>query len=111
MNSLEDAGYVNYWKILDAQDFGIPQSRQRVFIVSIRKDIDTGIFEFPKQFELEENLKDILEHGVDAKYYVSPEKAAILAPQLKDKTVSNTVRRGGRMSTDRHSWDLVAVSE
>lgn len=46
LKQLEYAGYKNYWKIINAKDF-IPQNRNRVFVVSIRKDIDTGDFEFP----------------------------------------------------------------
>lgn len=69
--SLEAAGYNNYWKVLNAKDYGIPQNRERVFIVSIRKDIDTGIFEFPEGFPLEKRLKDVLEEVVDDKYYLS----------------------------------------
>jgi DNA (cytosine-5)-methyltransferase 1 len=74
LNSLESAGYNNYWKVLNAKDYGIPQNRERVFIVSIRKDVDTGIFEFPEGFPLEKRLKDLLEETVDEKYYLS-EKA------------------------------------
>ena len=43
LKSLEDAGYNNYWKVLNAKDYGIPQNRERVFIVSIRKDVDTEL--------------------------------------------------------------------
>lgn len=71
LSSLEEAGYNNYWKILNAKDYGIPQNRERVFIVSIRKDIDNGMFKFPEGFELEFRLKDMLEDGVDEKYYIS----------------------------------------
>ena len=71
LSSLEEAGYNNYWKILNAKDYGIPQNRERVFIVSIRKDLDNGIFEFPKPFELKSRLKDMLEDEVDEKYYIS----------------------------------------
>lgn len=70
LQSLEQAGYNNYWNVLNAKDYGIPQNRERVFIVSIRKDIDNGIFEFPKQFPLELRLKDLLEDEVDEKYYL-----------------------------------------
>ena len=45
MASLDYAGYNNYYAVLNSKDFGIPQNRERVFIVSIRKDIDTGKFE------------------------------------------------------------------
>lgn len=71
LNSLEQAGYNNYWKILNAKDFGIPQNRERIFIVSIRKDIDNGMFEFPEGFELDIRLKDIIEDEVNEKYYLS----------------------------------------
>lgn len=71
LDSLAAAGYNNYWKVLNAKDYGIPQNRERVFIVSIRKDIDTGRFEFPKGFPLELRLKDVLEEEVDEQYYCS----------------------------------------
>ena len=71
LSSLEQAGYNNYWKVLNAKDYGIPQNRERVFIVSIRKDIDTGVFEFPEGYELKLRLKDLLEDGVDEKFYLS----------------------------------------
>ena len=69
--SLEAAGYNNYWQVLNAKDYGIPQNRERVFIVSIRKDIDTGNFKFPEPFPLELRLKDMLEAEVDEKFYLS----------------------------------------
>lgn len=46
LESLDSVGYNSYWKVLNAKDFGIPQNRERVFIISIRKDIDDGHFEF-----------------------------------------------------------------
>lgn len=71
LKSLEEAGYNNYWKVLNAKNYGIPQNRERVFIVSIRKDVDTELFEFPKPYSLEKRLKDFLEPHVDEKYYLS----------------------------------------
>jgi DNA (cytosine-5)-methyltransferase 1 len=73
LDSLEQAGYNNYWKVLNSKDFGIPQNRERVFIVSIRKDIDTGCFRFPEGFPLELRLKDVLEDVVDEKYFIQRE--------------------------------------
>lgn len=71
LKSLEEAGYSNYWKVLNAKDYGIPQNRERVFIVSIRKDIDDGRFEFPEGFPLKLRLKDMLDAEVDEKFYLS----------------------------------------
>ena len=71
LESLEQAGYNNYWQVLNANDYGIPQNRERVFIVSIRKDIDTGLFQFPKGFPLELRLENMLEEAVDEKYYIN----------------------------------------
>jgi DNA (cytosine-5)-methyltransferase 1 len=71
LDSLENVGYNNYFKVLNAKDFGIPQNRERVFIVSIRKDVDTGAFEFPEGYPLKLRLKDLLETEVDEKFYLS----------------------------------------
>lgn len=71
LESLEQAGYNNYWQVLNSKDYGMPQNRERVFIVSIRKDVDTGMFKFPEPFALELKLKDLLESDVDDKYYLS----------------------------------------
>ena len=73
LDSLDKAGYNNYWQVLNAKDYGIPQNRERVFIVSIRKDIDNG-FEFPKAVPLQLRLKDMLDDEVDEKYYLSKEQ-------------------------------------
>lgn len=70
LDSLNDAGYKNYWSVLNCQDYGIPQNRERVFIISIREDIDHG-FTFPDKQELKLTLRDLLEENVDPKYYPS----------------------------------------
>ena len=71
LKDLEEAGYNNYWKVLNAKNYGVPQNRERIFIVSIRKDIDDGTFQFPEPFESSIRLKDILEDEVDQKYFLS----------------------------------------
>lgn len=70
LDSLNEAGYKNYWAVLNAKDYGIPQNRERVFIISIRYDIDHG-FHFPAKYELKLRLKNLLEDSVDEKYYLS----------------------------------------
>ena len=66
---LESLGYKNYWQILNSKDYGIPQNRERVFCVSIRGDHSPFIFPKPQPLVLK--LKDLLEHDVDEKYYLS----------------------------------------
>ena len=68
---LEEYGYYNYWRVMNAKDYGVPQNRERVFLLSIRKDVDNSDFIFPKEFELTTCLKDVLEEAVDEKYYLS----------------------------------------
>ncbi len=74
LSDLDEAGYNSYWKVLNAKDFGIPQNRERVFIISVRKDLDNGKFVFPQGFDNGIRLKDILEDEVDEKYYISDDK-------------------------------------
>lgn len=72
LDSLSDAGYKNYWAALNAKNYGVPQNRERVFIISIREDIAHG-FKFPEKYELKLRLKDLLEESVDEKYFLSDE--------------------------------------
>lgn len=74
LKDLSDLGYTNYWKILNAKDYGIPQNRERLFIISIRQDIAKSNFSFPQTVPLMGKLKDLLEDKVEEKYYLS-EKA------------------------------------
>lgn len=67
-------GYNSYYQVLNAKDYGIPQNRERVYTVSIRKDIDNGNFKFPEKEELKLRLKDMLEENVDEKYYLDDKK-------------------------------------
>lgn len=78
LESLEEAGYNNYWQVLNAKDYGIPQNRERVFIISIRKDIDKG-FTFPTPIPLKLRLKDLLEDEVDERFYLSDEVVSKIA--------------------------------
>lgn len=68
---LSELGFNSYWKVLNAKNCGIPQNRERVFVISIRKDIDKGVYDFPKPFDTGIRLKDILDNNVDDKYYLS----------------------------------------
>ena len=70
LNKMSEIVYTNYYQVLNAKDYGIPQNRERVFTISIRKDIDKS-YAFPPAQELKLRLKDILEDEVDEKYYLS----------------------------------------
>lgn len=77
---LDSIGYNTYYQVINSKHFGIPQNRERIFALSIRKDIDDGKFKFPEQIPLTTRLKDILEKNVDEKYYLSSDKVeSILA--------------------------------
>lgn len=85
LKDIEDAGYNNYWRILNAKNYGVPQNRERVFVVSIRKDIDKCSFNFPDKQFLKIRLKDLLEKEVDNKYYLS------------DKAIGRLVKYSNRL--------------
>jgi DNA (cytosine-5)-methyltransferase 1 len=70
LKTMEQLGYKNYYQVLNAKDYGIPQNRERVFTISIRNGIDKN-FEFSPKQELKLKLKDMLEYEVDEKYYLS----------------------------------------
>lgn len=82
LSSLAEVGYNNYWKVLNAKDYGVPQNRERIFIISIRKDIDTGTFTFPEKQELKLRVKDMLEPEVDEKFYINSDRAKKLIEKI-----------------------------
>lgn len=71
LSELVNYGYTNYYQIMNAADYGVPQHRERVFCISILNDGSGQTFKFPKPFPLEYNIGDILEQKVDDKYYLS----------------------------------------
>lgn len=87
---LEGKGYSNYWKDLNAKNFGVPQNRNRTFMVSILGDYT---YEFPKEFPLKLRLKDMLEDSVDEKYYLSGK----MVDYLHNITEKNIARGNGNI--------------
>lgn len=92
-------GYNSYYQVLNAKDYGIPQNRERVYTVSIRKDIDNENFVFPDKEDLVLRLKDMLEDKVDEKYYLSDDKVSKIEKsnfmqekkRIQDKEYSDTI--------------------
>lgn len=84
-DELHEYGYNTYWKVLNAKNYGIPQNRERVYLIFIRRDLDNGQFRFPEPFDNGIRLKDILEEKVDEKFYLSSDKVARFITNLNTK--------------------------
>lgn len=80
---LESYGYVNYAKVINAADCGVPQNRKRVFMLSIRNDGEKTDYHFPRKIKLEKHLVDVLEENVDEKFFL------VDTLLCKEKFVSN----------------------
>ena len=80
LNFLESLGYSNYWKDLNAKDFGVPQNRERCFMISL---LGNYVYHFPEPIRgRRTKLKDLLDHNVDERFYLKSEKAEKLIKQL-----------------------------
>lgn len=84
-DELEEYGYNVYWKVLNSKNYGIPQNRERVYLIFIKKDLDNGKFKFPEPFDNGLRLKDLLEDEVDERFYISDEKVERFITNLNDK--------------------------
>lgn len=119
LHALNEIGYTVDFSIINSKYFGVPQNRERVFIIAIRDDLvesepwidvkgtqmmpkakrrlqDEGIrsfnFKYPEQTEVTTRLRDILEPFVDEKYYLSEDKTAKLVAQLEEKAEGIAVK-------------------
>lgn len=82
---LEEYGYNVYWKVLNAKHYGIPQNRERVYLIFIKKELDNGKFKHPEPFDNGIRLKDILDDEVDEKFYISNDKVQRFLTNLNNK--------------------------
>lgn len=74
LKELQEYGYNTYWKVLNAKDFGIPQKRERVIVVFVRKDMDNGKFEFPRPIGCSYPVLALMEEDVPENFYITGEK-------------------------------------
>ena len=99
---LEKLGYTNYVSLLNAKDYGIPQNRNRCFMISF---LGQYSYKFPKPVELKLRLKDLLEGKVDEKYYLSDKMIEYISSSnekwtgnndksLVNKTIASTLNTG-----------------
>lgn len=95
---LKSKGYSNYWKDLNAKNFGVAQNRNRCFMVSLLGEYK---YNFPESIELTKVIKDYLENDVESKYYLTSEKAKLLIDKLILEGKILTDRQ-----TDRQTIDL-----
>lgn len=91
LSFLSSLGYYSNWEVLNAKDYGIPQNRERVFVVS---SLENMHYKFPKPVELKSKMKDLLEEKVDDKYYLS-EKYLKCFSDMKNR---NGFTRGERFN-------------
>lgn len=126
INWLDLIGYNTYYKVLNAKHYGVPQNRERIFAISIRKDVDTSGYTFPEQIELETRLKDVLEKNVDEKYYLPDDRiekilnTAFLKEKMAERITpeaeTTPIRLGGLYDGEngKHQagaiWDKDAIS-
>lgn len=92
IEEMDRIGYTNFYQVLNAKNYGVPQNRERIFVISIKKNLEQD-FNFPVGFDNGIRLKDILEDEVEEKYYVNTEKAQQLISEYKGGlAVSHSIR-------------------
>ena len=103
--TLEDLGYFVNYKVLNAKDFGVPQNRERIYIVGFKKDEfeDCNEFEFPEKTGIKTKLSDILENDADEKYYYNRYPVYQV---LKDKCQKGKIYQWRRIYLRENKNDL-----
>lgn len=90
LKELQEYGYNTYWKVLNAKSFGIPQNRERVIVVFVRKDLDNGRFDVPEGKIVPAPFLSLLDDDVEVSYYVGEKRMNILIGNLKDRLDEDT---------------------
>lgn len=103
IETLKEIGYTPFAKILNSRDFGVPQNRERIYIVAFRNDIAPEEFMFPTPADSSTKIKDILEDIVPAKYYLSE---CYLETLRRHKAHHKALGHG--FGYEIRSWDDVA---
>lgn len=93
LDKLSSLGYVSRWARLNAKDYGVPQNRDRVFCLSMRKDVAFD-YQFPDPIPLEKKLEDVLQEEVDTKFF------------LKDEAVSKFLQANDKDTCVFHQFEI-----
>lgn len=104
LDFLEELGYKNYWKVMNARDYGVPQNRERCFMVSILNSDEPFIF--PNKIELRTKLGDLLEDKVDEKYYLSNKLITCFASMKNRNGLVRGLRFRPRGKDDEYAWTI-----
>ena len=113
IDRMDQLNYRSFYQVLNSKDYGIPQNRERVFTISIRKDLGQS-FVFPPKQELKLKLKDMLEDEVDEKYYLSDKMIEYISAtgtanfKNPDSKINLDVARP--LTTDQNKGDGVDIS-
>lgn len=119
LREMDEAGYDVHYQILNSQDYGVPQRRNRVFIVAFnRKYFQTAPFEYPDKQELKVTTQDLLDKNVEEKYFLTEKishtilgegtKGYIVKPTIDlpiSKTLTATMHKMHRASQDNYVTD------
>ncbi len=93
-NTMEELGYTFFYKVLNAADYGIPQSRQRIYMVAFRKDLGVESFSFPKPIKLTKYVNDILLPDECTEKYVINRKDVVMKDDVKEINQDKPIRLG-----------------
>ena len=97
IDTLDKMGYKSYFEVLNAKNYGVPQNRERIFVISILGEHKPFIF--PDEIPLELKLKDILEENVEERYYLKDTKDFFIKNSFKMEYKGNGFRTGNRRIT------------
>lgn len=114
INVLEELGYDNYWKVLNGLNYIVPQKRERVIMISIRKDLGVSNYEMPEGKLTDKRFIDILEENVDNEYIVSNENYSeyirtIVNNNKNTEKLNNVNRIGGLYDTSERKRQAGAI--
>jgi len=101
---LENLGYKNFYKVMNSKCYGVPQNRERIFLLSILDESAT--FEFPSEFELKTKLGDLLEPSVDEKYFLSEKLITCFSSMKNRNGLIRGLRFRPRNKTDEYAWTI-----
>lgn len=87
--------YHLHWRVINAKDHGVPQNRERVFLIGIRDDEDNN-FQFPKEEPLVKRLRDVLDDEVDDKFYLSEKMLEKITFEKKGSIEVANINKGGQ---------------